>query len=284
MRNRLRRLFDSAGFQRFIVILIIINSLLIGLETNPDYLRSVGEVIDQIDLIILVFFVLEIILKAYAYRWSFFKDPWNLFDSFVVIVSILPAAGSFSVFRALRILRTLRLLKNIPKLKLIIESLLHAIPSIGWIFMLLLIVFFVFAVIGTNLFGTQFPEYFGSLGKTFFTLFQIMTLESWSSAIARPILETSPFSAVYFVSFILLATYTTLNIFIAIVVNTMNELHHQDILAEEQHIKDFVAGEHEKLGMKIDQLYQKIDALTAQLEEKQSSQQSADERVIESGS
>ena len=279
MRDKLRRLFDSSGFQRFIVILILINSLLIGLETNPDYLQAVGHIIDQIDLIILGFFVLEIVLKVYAYRWSFFKDPWNLFDSFVVIVSILPAAGSFSIFRALRILRTLRLLKNVPKLKLIIESLLHAIPSIGWIFMLLLIVFFVFAVIGTNLFGAQFPNYFGTLGKTFFTLFQIMTLESWSSNIARPILASSPFAVIYFVSFILLATYTTLNIFIAIVVNTMNELHHQDILAEEQHIKDFVANEHQKLGTKIDELYAKIDALTEKLDEK--SNKLSDEKRID---
>lgn len=264
-RQKLRNYFESDGFQNLIVGVIIVNSILIGLETSPTYMKNVGFIIDQVDLVILVIFVLEIILKVYAYRLDFFKSPWNLFDSSIVLVSILPAAGSFSVFRALRIIRTLRLLKNIPKLKLIIESLLHAVPSIGWIFMLLIIVFYIFAVIGTNIFGAGYPEYFGTLGDSFFTLFQIMTLESWSSAIARPILDGIPFAVIYFVLFILIATYTTLNIFIAIVVNTMNELHHKDLQEEEEHIKDFVKKENEQLHVKLDKLMKDYQELRESL-------------------
>jgi voltage-gated sodium channel len=197
-------------------------------------------------------------LKLYAYGKDFYKSAWNIFDASVVIVSILPAAGSFAVFRALRILRTLRLLNNVPKLKLIIESLLLAVPSIGWIMVLLIIIFYVFAVIGTALFGVDFPEYFGTLGRSFYTLFQIMTLESWSSAIARPIQETSPLSALYFVTFILIATYTTLNIFIAIVVNTMNELHHRDLQAEEEHIKSFIESENKKVLKKFETMQDQL--------------------------
>lgn len=266
MREKLKIYLESAGFQRIIVSVIILNSVLIGLETNPAYMESVGGIIDQIDLVILVLFVIEILVKIYAFRLDFFKSPWNIFDSVVVLVSILPAAGSFAVFRALRILRTLRLLKNIPKLKIIIESLLHAVPSIGWIFVLLGIVYFVYAVIGTNLFGPDYPEFFGSLPASFFSLFQIMTLESWSTGIARPIIDSSPFAALYFVSFILLATYTTLNIFIAIVVNTMNELHHQEIVQEEEHIKAFVKEGNENLSNKIDILTEQITKLQDQLD------------------
>jgi voltage-gated sodium channel len=268
IREKLRNYFDSDGFQKLIVTIIIINSVLIGLETSPSIMNSIGAYIDQIDLIILGIFIIEIILKVYAYRLGFFKSSWNLFDSGVVLISVLPAAGSFAVFRALRILRTLRLLKNIPKLKIIIESLLLAVPSIGWIMVLLMIIFYIFAVIGTNLFGVDYPEYFGTLGESFYTLFQIMTLESWSSAIARPITDGAPFSSIYFITFILIATYTTLNIFIAIVVNTMNELHHRDLVKEEENIKKFVGDENKAIISKIDLLSSELKDLKEQLNKK----------------
>ena len=247
-RNIIKRLVENPFFQNTIIVLIIVNSVLIGLETSTSYMESFGYYIDQIDRIILFIFIGEILLKMYAYGLSFFKNAWNVFDTSVILISVIPSIGAaFSVLRALRILRTLRLLKNIPKLKIIIESLLHAIPSIGWIAVLLMIIFYIFAVIGSNLFGPDYPEYFGSLPASLFTLFQIMTLESWSSGIARPIIDQTPFAAIYFIIFILIATYTTLNIFIAIVVNTMNELHRRDIMEEEKHIKDFVHIENAQL-------------------------------------
>ncbi|MFK7951244.1 MAG: ion transporter [Ekhidna sp.] len=261
IRQRLRDFFESLFFQRLIVTIIIINSVLIGAETSPVIMNAYGAYIDLFDLIILFLFSVEIILKIIVYRFDFFKSPWNLFDFGIVMISLLPAAGSFSAFRALRIVRSLRLLKNIPKLRLIIESLLHSIPSIGWIAVLLGIVYYTFAVIGVNLFGAADPKYFGDLGSAFFTLFQIMTLESWSSAIARPIMEGVPFAAIYFISFILIATYTTLNIFIAIVVNTMNEVSLKDLKAEEEHIKDFVREENQLLSNQIEKLENRIEVL-----------------------
>ena len=268
IRNKLAKFLETDRFQKFIVYLIILNSILIGLETSPRYMEQFGHIIDQVDLIILGIFIIEIALKVYAFRLNFFKSAWNIFDASVILISILPAAGSFAVFRALRILRTLRLLKNIPKLRIIIESLLLAVPSIGWITVLLLIIFYIFAVIGTNIFGPDYPEYFGNLGESFYTLFQIMTLESWSSAIARPITDGAPFSALYFVSFILIATYTTLNIFIAIVVNTMNELHHRDLQEEEEHIKNFIKEENSDLINRLDQLKSDIHSIKQDLNEK----------------
>lgn len=257
-KTRLAGFLESARFQQFIISLIILNAVLIGLETSPAYMNTFGHVIDQIDVIILVIFIIEITLKVYAFGGNFFKSPWNIFDVAVVMVSVVPSAGSFTVLRALRVIRTLRLLTNVPKLKIIIESLIHAVPSMGWIVVLLLIIYYIFAVIGTNLFGAEFPEYFGSMSETMFTLFQIMTLESWSSGIARPILETNPYASVYFVIFILIATYTTLNIFIAIVVNTMNELHRRGLEEEEKHIKDFVHLEHEQLLSRMSELQGEI--------------------------
>lgn len=260
-RFRLRQFFESLFFQRLIVSIIVLNSILIGAETSPYVMNSIGSYIDVLDLVILILFSLEIILKIFVYKTDFFKSSWNLFDFLIVAISLFPAAGSFSVFRALRIVRTLRLLKSIPKLRLIIESLLKSIPSIGWITVLLSIVYYTFAVIGVNLFGEAYPKYFGDLGSSFFTLFQIMTLESWSSAIARPIMDGVPFAGIYFISFILIATYTTLNIFIAIVVNTMNEVSLKDLQEEEEHIKDFVKEENEKLKNQLNGLEQQIGYL-----------------------
>ena len=271
LRKKVTQLVDHPRFQHFIVALIVINSILIGLETSHTIMDKFGAIIDQIDLIILGVFIVEILLKVFAYRLGFFKNAWNLFDLAVILISVLPAANSFTVFRALRILRTLRLLKNMPKLRLIIESLLNAIPSIGWIAVLLMVIFYVFAVIGTNLFAMGYPEWFGTLGDTMFTLFQIMTLESWSSGIARPIIEEQPFAVIYFVIFILIATYTTLNIFIAVVVNTMNENHmkeiEKDIEEEEEHIKEFVRLENEYLLIKMDRLTDELQEIKKMIKE-----------------
>lgn len=261
LRDSLKVFFESKSFQAAITTIIVLNSILIGLETSRSVMQRYGTVIDVIDLTILVLFSIEILLKIFVYRFNFFKNSWNVFDFLVVAVSLIPAAGSFSVFRALRIVRTLRLLRSVPKLRLIIESLVKSLPSIGWIAVLLGIVFYVFSVIGVNLFGSQYPEYFGNMSESIFTLFQIMTLESWSSAIARPVMDGVPFAGVYFVTFILIATYTTLNIFIAIVVNTMNEVSLKDLKEEEQHIKDFVSEENRKLRVQLSKIQSQLEEI-----------------------
>lgn len=273
--NSIKKLIESSHFQNGIILLIVINSLLIGLETSDYWMYHYGHVIDQVDLIILGVFIIEIVLKLTVYHYRFFKNAWNVFDFLVIVISIVPAASSFTVFRAFRILRTLRLVKNVPKLRFIIESLLKAIPSIGWIVALLLMIFYVFAVLGTNLYGDQFPVWFGTLGKSMFTLFQIMTLESWSSGIARPVMSEVPIAALYFIVFILVATYTTLNVFIAIVVNTMNEMHHQEIMEEDNRIKLFVHDEHQQLKRNIDNLSNEIRELKKVIAEQQNPTHSA---------
>jgi voltage-gated sodium channel len=262
----IKKIIESVAFSNFIITLIIVNSVLIGLETSSYWMTNFGYLIDQIDLVILGVFIIEMLLKLYVYKHRFFTSAWNIFDFSIIFISIIPAAGSFAVFRALRIIRTLRLVKNVPKLRFIIESLLKSIPSIGWIVALLMIIYYIFAVVGTNLYGDQFPQWFGTLGESMFTLFQIMTLESWSTGIARPIMKAVPLAGIYFIVFILVATYTTLNVFIAIVVNTMNEMHHKEIMEEDSRLKSFVHAEHEELVRKIDGLQNDIKEIKSMMQ------------------
>ena len=257
----LRTFLEGRAFQVTIVILIMINAITIGLETSEGIRNSIGHSLEGIDRYILIIFCIEIALKLVAYGWRFFLSAWNLFDFIIVGIALVPASGPLSILRTLRILRTMRLVKNIPKLKMIIESLIYSIPSIGWIVLLLLMIFYIFAVIGADLYGALFPEYFGSLGDAFFTLFQIMTLESWSSGIARPMMEKMPHSYIFFVPFILLATYTTLNVFIAVVVNTMNEVNRKAIQEEEEKLKEMLRNEHDEIMFQLKSLARKIDRM-----------------------
>lgn len=268
----LKNFLETKQFQYTIIGLIILNAVTIGLETSPTITNTLGNWLTQIDKYILVVFTLEIALKIVAYRHRFFSSPWNLFDFLIVAIALIPAAGPLHILRTLRILRTARLIKNVPKLRLIIESLLKSIPSIGWIAVLLFMIFYIFAVIGTDLYMDEFPEYFGNMGKTFFTLFQVMTLESWSSGIARPMMQDLPFAYLFFVPFILLATYTTLNVFIAIVVNTMNELNRAEMKDEEARMREFVHQEHAEMLAYLKSIQQKINRLEKTIDKDETKQ------------
>lgn len=264
--EKIRKALESERFQHFIVTLIVINSVTIGLETSPAVMAKAGTWLLLIDDIILGVFAAELLLKLVVYNRRFSHDAWNIFDLSIVILALIPSAGPLAVLRTLRILRTLRLLKNVPKLRLIIEALLKSIPSIGWIGVLVMVIFYIFAVIGTSLYGQQFPQYFGDLGVAMFTLFQIMTLESWASGIARPVMSEIPNSWIFFIPFILLATYTTLNIFIAIVVNTINELNHEEEVQEEKRIKDFVHDENVELQQTLHQLRKQLERIEKKMQ------------------
>jgi len=162
-REKVKQFVEKNSVQNFIIALIIFNSITIGMETSSVIMNSFGRTLLLIDKIILAIFVVEILLKLYAYGFSFFKSGWNVFDFTIVAIALLPASGALAVLRSLRIFRSLRLIKNLPKLRFIVEALLHSLPSLGWIFVLLALVFYVFAVIGTKLFGAAYPEWFGNL-------------------------------------------------------------------------------------------------------------------------
>jgi voltage-gated sodium channel len=231
LRQMLARFIQHPLVQRSILALILINAVTLGLETSPTVMAHYGDAIHLIDKAILAVFVIEIALRLFVHRLSFFRDPWSVFDFIVVGIALLPATGQFSVLRALRVLRVLRILTIVPSMRRVVGALLGAIPGLASIGAVLLLIYYVFAVIATNLFATAFPDWFGNLGRSFYTLFQIMTLESWSMGISRPVMEQFPYAWGFFIVFILIATFTMLNLFIAIIVNAMqtfSEEEHRD--------------------------------------------------------
>ena len=221
LREHLGAFIAHPRVQGVIIALILINAVLLGLETWPVAMAVAGGPILALDEAILSVFVLEIALRLYVHRGAFWRDPWSLFDFVVVAIALVPATGPLAVLRALRVLRVLRLLTLVPSMRRVVGALLGAIPGLLSIGLLLAIVYYVFAVIATNLFAAAYPEWFGHLGRSLYTLFQIMTLESWSMGIARPVMEGFPYAWAFFVPFILVATFTMLNLFIAIIVNAM---------------------------------------------------------------
>ncbi|MDA0661774.1 MAG: ion transporter [Proteobacteria bacterium] len=232
LTGKLQAAVESTVFQRAITTLIVINAITLGLETSPTVMDAVGGLLTTLDRVVLAVFVLELAIKIAVYRTRFPRDPWNIFDFIIVAIALVPATGSLSVLRALRVLRVLRLVSTVPSMRRVIGALLHATPGMGSIIALLALVFYVFSVMATNLFGGAFPEWFGSVGASAFTLFQIMTLESWSMGVVRPLMEVFPFAWLFFVPFILLTTFTVLNLFIGIVVDAMQSQHAEENEAE----------------------------------------------------
>jgi voltage-gated sodium channel len=228
LRARAARLVVSAPFQRAVIGLILLNAVTLGLETSERLMASdLGAWLVAADSVLLWLFTLEIALRIFAFRGRFFRDPWGLFDLLVVGIAWVPAAGPFAVLRALRVLRVLRLISVMPRLRLVVEAMLHALPGMGSIVLLMALLFYVFAVMATKLFGAILPERFGTLGSSLFTLFQLMTLESWAEANVRPILEHQPLAWMFFVPFILVATFVVLNLFIGVIVDSIQTLREQ---------------------------------------------------------
>lgn len=221
LRERLLRFIEDVRVQRLIIVLILLNAVLLGLETWPAAMEFAGGVILFVDRLILAVFVIEIAIRLYVYGRAFWRDPWSLFDFAVVAIALVPATGQLAVLRALRVLRVLRLLTMVPSMRRVVGALLSALPGLGSIFVVLAIIYYVFAVIATNLFAASHPEWFGNIGRSLYTLFQVMTLESWSMGISRPVMEEFPYAWAFFIPFILVATFTMLNLFIAIIVNAM---------------------------------------------------------------
>lgn len=223
-RGALQRYLSTAGVQRAIIVLIVVNAITLGLETSPAVMSRVGPQLIALDTALLSVFTIEVALRIVAFRLDFFRDPWSVFDLIVIAIALIPASGSLSVLRALRVLRVLRLVSAVPSMRRVVTALIGSLPGIGSVAALLGIVFYVSAVIATKLFGEDFPALFGSLAHTTFTLFQIMTLEGWAD-LSRQVMEKHPYAWIFFVAFILVATFTMLNLFIAIVVNAMQSAH-----------------------------------------------------------
>lgn len=224
--------------QAGVVFLIIFNAILLGMETSPSIMESIGEEMHILDHAILGIFICELVLLMLARGLHFFKDPWCLFDFVVIAIALIPASESLAVLRSLRVLRVLRLINKVQSMRKVVKGLLGSLASLGSVVGLMLIVFYVSAVVSTNLFSKDFPDWFGDLGSSFFTLFQLMTLESWSEGIARPVMEKFPYSWIFFITFIMIATFTVVNLFIAAIVDSFSSTSHEEKELETRHLRE----------------------------------------------
>ena len=251
MQSKLQAFVENNAFQRVIIILIVINAIILGMETSPDLMQNYGSWLRFANQTILYIFIVELLLRLYAYRLRFFTQPWSLFDTAVVLIALVPTSQAFAALRALRVLRVLRLLSVVPTMRKVIEGLLAAIPGIASVASIMLLFFYVFSVVGTHLFSATFPQWFGTLGETMYTLFQIMTLESWSMGIVRPVMVEHPYAWAFFVTYILVTTFTMLNLFIAIIVNAMHSDEDAQAQSDRRELRQALSDEIQGLEQRL---------------------------------
>lgn len=222
LRARIGRFIESAGWERFIMGLILVNAVLLGLETSATVMAAWGPQLEALDAIILGVFVAEIVVRLWTRGPAFFRDPWSVFDFIVVGIALLPDTGGLAVLRSLRILRVFRLISAVGSMRRVVAGLLTAIPGMGSVVALLLLVLYVFSVMATKLYAEAAPEFFGTLGMSAFSLFKVMTLEGWPD-IADKVMETHPNAWAFFLIYILLTSFAVLNLFIGIIVDSMSQ-------------------------------------------------------------
>ncbi|MCC6000943.1 MAG: ion transporter [Pararhodobacter sp.] len=227
-REKVTAFLELAWVRNGIIGVILFNALILGLETSPTVMAMAGDAVIALDRLCLTIFVIEIALKLYAQRFSFFRQGWNVFDFIIVGISLVPGAGAFTVLRALRILRLLRVVSVTPSLRRVVEGFLKALPGMGSVFLLMSMIFYIGSVMATKLFQDSFPQWFGTLGASAYSLFQIMTLESWSMGIVRPVMEVYPYAWAFFVPFIMMTTFAVVNLLVGLIVNSMQDAHAEE--------------------------------------------------------
>jgi voltage-gated sodium channel len=257
---KLRTIVEDPRTERFVMALIIVNAITLGLQTSKPVMDAIGPFLLLLDDIILAMFVVELAARIIVYRLEFFRDPWSVFDFVVVAISLIPTTETFSVLRALRILRALRLITAVPALKAVVAGLLAALPGMGSIVLLIGLLYYVFAVMATKMYGPQFPEFFGTLGRSLFTLFTVMTLEGWVE-IVKSMMEQRPYAWIFFITFIVVTTFMVLNLFIGVVVNAMQAEHEKEFRQELKAEREVVQEETAPILSEIRTLKAEIAAL-----------------------
>lgn len=224
-REKTAAFLDQPWVRNGIIGVILFNAVLLGMETSTTIMGVAGPLIIGLDTLCLTIFVIELTLKFHAQRGAFWRSGWNIFDFLIVGISLMPGAQTFSVLRALRILRLLRVVSVSPNLRRVVEGFIKALPGMGSVFLLMGMLFYIGAVMATKLFSETFPDWFGDLGNSAYTLFQIMTLESWSMGIVRPVMEAYPYAWAFFVPFIMVTTFAVVNLLVGLIVNSMQDAH-----------------------------------------------------------
>jgi voltage-gated sodium channel len=261
----LRNIVNDPRTERVVMSLIIINAVILGLETSKSAMAASGRLLEILDHIILAVFVVEIAARIIVHRGAFFRDPWSVFDFIVIGIALVPTTESLSVLRALRVLRVLRLITAVPTLRRVVAGLLASLPGMGSIVFLIGLLYYVFGVMATKLFGDDNPNLFGSLGESLFTLFTVMTLEGWVNDVAKPVMEKHPHAWFFFVSFIVVTTFMVLNLFIGVVVNAMQSEAEKALAAEREAEREIIQEEAAPILAEIKRLRSEVAELRAEL-------------------
>jgi voltage-gated sodium channel len=269
LRDRARVFVERPVVTNSILGIIIFNAVTLGLSTSASVTVQLGGLLAVIDKLVLAIFLMELALKLFAYGLRFFSSAWNIFDLLVVSVGLLPDKQGLSALRGLRVIRALRLLSVIPQMRKVVQALLDALPGMGAVIVMISIVFYVFAVMATLMYGATFDAWFGTLGRSLYSLFQIMTLESWSMGIVRPVMEVYPMAWSFFVPFIVITAFSVLNLFIGLLVNTMQSAVEAEAEAEAEaefeKLRDLVRRETDVVDAHVLELHDEIKALRLEL-------------------
>ena len=270
IRNKIKIIIESNITTTVITILILLNAVILGLETDDYFTSKFGGILNWADKFILILFSFELMLKFYVYRIKFFHSGWNIFDLLIVIIAWLPTSGALTVLRALRILRVLRLISVVPQLRRVISAIGYSIPGMVSVVGVLGLIFYVASVLATKLFGIHpdpfMQEWFGSIGASAYTLFQIMTLESWSMGVVRPTMELFPWAWAFFIPFIIITSFAVLNFFIGIIVDSMQIAQKDDQVNNEIENSHITMKEYKLLKKQLDELVAEINLLRDKLE------------------
>ncbi|KIN69993.1 Ion transport protein [Sulfitobacter noctilucicola] len=264
-RRKVYDLVEATWFKNAIMGVIIFNAIALGLSTSDYMTHRIGGLLSFLDNAVLTIFVGELLLKFYAYRMSFFRSAWNIFDLAVVGLGLLPSQEGLSALRGLRVIRAMRLLSVVPQMRSVVQALLDALPGMGAVIVMISIVFYVFGVMATLMYGNSFDEWFGTLGRSLYSLFQIMTLESWSMGIVRPVMIEYPSAWAFFVPFIVVTAFSVLNLFIGLLVNTMQGAVEDDTEAEFENLRKLVRDETDSVDKNVLALMQEVRALREEL-------------------
>lgn len=265
LTQKLTAILESNRVRNAILGVILFNAIILGFETSKPIMARAGDLIILLDKLCLAVFVAELLAKLIAYRGRFFRSGWNVFDFVIVGISLVPAAQGFSALRALRILRVLRVISVAPNLRRVVEGFVTALPGMASVFLLMALIFYIAAVMATKLFGAgcaactpemaaNFDQWFGTLGRSGYSLFQIMTLESWSMGIVRPVMEVYPQAWMFFLPFIMVTTFAVVNLLVGLIVNSMQDAHQEETVASTDAYRHEVQDKLAQLEEKLDQL------------------------------
>lgn len=260
----MRELVESTPFQRTITTLIIVNAVIIGLETSAPVVAQWGELLHALNLAIVIVFTIEVVLRIWAHGGAFFRDGWSLFDLAIVIVSWLPVLPGMQVLRVLRVLRVMRLLSQVESMRRVVNALLASVPGIASIGGLLVVIGYVFVVASTILYGAARPQDFGDLGASTVSLFRLLNGDGWGEIVA-PLAQTEPSAWPYFMVYGVVTTFVVLNLFIAVTTEALSMQREQEDELLEEHLEEHIESHQDAAAERILAELQSLRSEVAQL-------------------